>query len=650
MNRRFSRYGIWRSALDVKDAALDDGLYQHLVASLFTSQASLNSANVMGMLIIVAAYGLTKQNVFLLLLSLVVVVGATRALLFRSYAQRKGTLNTRQAFAYYDTMFFILSTCFSVIIGITCYQLIQEPPATGTHAIAAGVGVGYAMGFVARNAGRPRLVIMQVVTTLLPMIIGYALMQSTFGSAAAILLCGTIIAASSVTLSLHENLIAVYNANKATRQLALFDKLTGLSNRYTFVDQVAETIAEAPGKKFAVLYLDVDRFKDINDTLGHTAGDAVIVEVARRLKETTRGNDLIARFGGDEFLIKIADSEPRELERIVQRMVRALARPINIEGNALTPSASIGIATFPDNGNAAEEVIKNADISLYEAKRSGGNTYRMFDPEMEQELQIRRTLQNEMQVAVRRHEFLLHYQPIYELGSKEVVSVEALLRWNHPTRGLLGPNTFIPIAEQTMSIIEIGEQVIETACRTAMTLPDHVSIAVNLSAVQFRQPERLISNVQAVLLRTGLRADRLNLEITESLLLADTVPIKTTLETLKGLGIKLVLDDFGTGYSSLSYIQDFPFSKIKIDRKFTASLSVNAASPSIIRAITQIAKDLSLEIVVEGIETKEQEAFIRMLGPTQGQGFLYSKPITRSELAAQFEFKNAGGRRDHLAS
>ena len=307
MNRRFSRYGIWRSALDVKDAALDDGLYQHLVASLFTSQASLNSANVMGMLIIVAAYGLTKQNVFLLLLSLVVVVGATRALLFRSYARRKGTLNTRQAFAYYDTMFFILSTCFSVIIGITCYQLIQEPPATGTHAIAAGVGVGYAMGFVARNAGRPRLVIMQVVTTLLPMIIGYALMQSTFGSAAAILLCGTIIAASSVTLSLHENLIAVYNANKATRQLALFDKLTGLSNRYTFVDQVAETIAEAPGKKFAVLYLDVDRFKDINDTLGHTAGDAVIVEVARQLKETTRGNDLIARFGGDEFLIKIAE-------------------------------------------------------------------------------------------------------------------------------------------------------------------------------------------------------------------------------------------------------------------------------------------------------------------------------------------------------
>jgi diguanylate cyclase (GGDEF)-like protein len=636
---------MWRKAIDLKDAALDDGLYQHLVASLFTSQSSLNSANVMGVLVTGASYALTKESIFLFFLSSIVVVGATRTLLYLSYVRRKAALKTRQSFEYYDTMFFILSSCFSVIIGMTCYQLIQQPSSTGTHAIAAGVGVGYAMGFVARNAGRPRLVIMQVVTTLLPMIIGYALMQSAFGGAAVILLCGTIVAASSVTLSLHENLVAVYNANKAHRQLALFDKLTGLSNRYTFVDRVSESIASAPDKKFAILYLDLDHFKEINDTLGHTTGDAVIVEVARRLRETTRDNDLISRFGGDEFLIKIADVDARELERIVERMVLTLAIPLSIEGNMLTPSASIGVATFPDNGKAAEDIIKNADISLYEAKRAGGKTYRMFDPEMERELQTQRTLQNEIQLAVGRREFLLHYQPIYELRSKEIISVEALLRWNHPTRGLLGPNTFIPIAEQTTAIIEIGEQVIETACQTAMTFPDYVSVAVNLSTVQFRQPERLISSVQAILLRTGLRADRLHFEITESLLLADTIPIKTTLKTLTGLGIKLVLDDFGTGYSSLSYIQDFPFSKIKIDKKFTDSLCINAASPSIIRAITQIAKDLSLEIVVEGIETKEQEAVIRMLGPTQGQGFLYSKPMTSSELAAKFEFQEASSRR-----
>jgi diguanylate cyclase (GGDEF)-like protein len=641
MNCDLSKCSVWRIALDLKDAALDDGLYQHLVASLFRSKSSLNSANLMGVLVTACAYGLTKERIFLLLLSLILVAGTARALLYRSYARHKEALTTRQSFEYYDEMFFVYSSCFSVIIGMTCYQLIQFPLSMGTHAIAAGVGVGYAMGFVARNAGRPKLVIVQVVTTILPMIIGYALMQSPFGIAAVILLSGTIVAASSVTLSLHENVIAVYNANRETRQLALFDKLTGLSNRHTFVDQVGESIINAPDKKFAILYLDLDRFKEINDTLGHTAGDAVLVEVAHRLRSTTRDNDLIARFGGDEFLVKIADADPHELERIVQRIVRTLALPLIIEGKTWAPSACIGVAIFPDNGNAAEDIIKNADISLYEAKRAGGNTYRMFDPEIERELHTRRTLQNEIQLAVGRHEFLLHYQPICDLGSKEVISVEALLRWNHPSRGLLGPNAFIPIAEQTMAIIEIGEHVIETACQTATALPDHVSIAVNLSTVQFRQPERLISAVQGVLLRTGLRADRLNLEITESLLLADTIPIKATLTTLKELGIQLVLDDFGTGYSSLSYIQDFPFSKIKIDKKFTDSLCVNTASPSIIKAITQIAKDLSLEIIVEGIETKEQETLIRMLGPTLGQGYLYSKPITRSELIAQFERKEA---------
>ncbi|MHB8886673.1 MAG: putative bifunctional diguanylate cyclase/phosphodiesterase [Methylovirgula sp.] len=637
MDRDVSQRNIWKAALGLNDAGFDDGLYQHLIASLFTSQSSLQSANFMGALITASAYGLTRAKIFLVFLVSIVVVGTARALLYRSYLRRKDALMTRQSFEYYDEMFFIYSSFFSVIIGMTCYQLIQYPSYMGTQAIAAGVGVGYAMGFVARNAGRPRLVIVQVVTTLFPMIVGYALMRSSFGSAAVLLLSGAIVAASSVTLSLHENIVAVYNANKATRQLALFDKLTGLANRYTFADRVAESIAKAPNKKFAILYLDLDRFKEINDRLGHTAGDAVIVEVARRLRSVTRDHDLIARFAGDEFLVKVADAALGELERIVKKIGLILALPINVDGTTLVTSASIGVSIFPDNGIIADDIIKKADISLYEAKRAGGKTYRIFDPEMERGLHTQRTLQNDIQLAIGRREFLLHYQPICELGSKEVISVEALLRWNHPTYGLLKPDAFIAIAEQTMTIIEIGEEVIETACKMAASFPEHVSIAVNLSVVQFRQPERLITTVRRVLSRTGLRPDRLNLEITETLLLADTKLIKATLNTLQALGVKLVLDDFGTGYSSLSYIQDFPFSKIKIDKTFTDSLCVNAASPSIIRAITQIAKDLSLEIIVEGIETKEQETFIRMLGPTQGQGFLYSKPMTDIELAAQFE-------------
>jgi diguanylate cyclase (GGDEF)-like protein len=631
-----------KAAIDLKDTGVDDGLYRHLVGSLFTSQSSLSSANFMGVLIASSAFGLTREMIFLALLFLIIVVGFSRTLLYRHYTKRKNRLESRRSFERYDELFFVLSSSFSALIGVTCFALTQRPLDTGTHAIAAGVGVGYAMGFVARNAGRPKLVIVQVLTTLVPMIISYALMRSSFGWAAVILLSGAIIAASSVTLSLHENIVAIYNANKATRQLALFDKLTGLANRFTFVDQVTASIANTPDKKFSILYLDLDRFKEINDTFGHTIGDAVIVEVAHRLKLATRDKDLIARFGGDEFLIKIVEANARELEQIVQQIVFALALPLLVDGKALVTSASVGIANFPDNGNDADDIIKKADISLYEAKRAGGNTFRSFDPEMERELLTKRALQYDIQFAVRRREFVLHYQPIYELGSKAIISVEALLRWNHPLYGLLGPNAFIPIAEQTMAIIEIGEQVIELACQTATSFPDHISIAVNLSTIQFRQPERLIAAVKDILLRTGLQAERLNFEITESLLLADTKIIKATLQAFQDLGIKLVLDDFGTGYSSLSYIQNFPFSKIKIDKTFTESLCVNSASPSIIRAITQIARDLSLEIIVEGIETKEQESFIRMLGPTQGQGFLYSKPITSIELAAQIEHDTAG--------
>lgn len=626
----------FKLAIGSTDAPQDDGLYQHLVASLFTSNSSLSSSNVMGVLVTASAYVLTKDILFVLLFFLIIASGFIRTLLYRSYVQQKKSPMTRKSFEFYDEAFFVSSTIFSAIIGMTCYRLIQSPPATGTHAIAAGVGVGYAMGFVARNAGRPRLVIAQVVTAILPMIIGYSLMRSSFGVAAVVLLTGTIFAASSVTLSLHEHLIAIYNATKATRQLALFDKLTGLANRYTFADHVERSIENAPNRAFAIIYLDLDRFKEINDTLGHTAGDAVIVEVAQRLKSATRDVDLIARFGGDEFLIKTEHAALDELKRIAEKVIQNVSRPLSIDGKMVITTVSMGVAIFPDNGAIAEDIIKKADISLYEAKRAGGGTYRVFTPDMEQALHNQRTLQNEIQLAVGRREFLLHYQPIYDLRSKTVVSVEALLRWNHPIRGLLGPNLFIPVAEDTMAIIEIGEQVIEAACQTAISLPEHVSIAVNLSPVQFRHPERLISTVHRVLLLTGLRAERLNFEITESLLLADTIPIKATLNTLTELGIKIVLDDFGTGYSSLSYIQDFPFSKIKIDKRFTDSLCVNAASSSIIRAVTQIARDLSLEIIVEGIETKEQEAFIRLLGPMQGQGFLYCRPISSSELAAQF--------------
>jgi diguanylate cyclase (GGDEF)-like protein len=467
---------------------------------------------------------------------------------------------------------------------------------------------------------------------IVPMIIGFTLLHTTFGNATALLLVGTIITTIAVTFSLHKNVIAVYNADKATRNLAMYDNLTGLMNRHTFGEQIAHVIATNPDKKFAVLYIDLDRFKDINDTLGHTAGDAVIIEVARRLRAVTRSGDLIARFGGDEFLIKICDADFAATKPIVERLVTALTQPQSVDGRVFAPSASIGVAFFPENGQIAGDVIKKADIALYEAKRAGGKTFRIFAPDMEHDLHAHRTLRGEIELAIDRHDFVLHYQPIYELGSRNIIAVEALLRWNHPTRGLLRPDAFIAVAEETRAIIDIGEQVLDAACRMAVRLPEHIAVAVNLSTIQFCEPERLINAVRGSLQRAGLRPNRLHLEITESLLLANTPSARKTLETLTGTGAKLALDDFGTGYSSLSYILDFPFSKIKIDKKFTGSLFLNTASPAIIKAVAQLASDLSLEVVVEGIETPEQEAFVRTLGPTQGQGYLFSVPLASEEL------------------
>ncbi len=641
------RWHLWRRAQIWNHAHREDELFNYLVGSLFTSQSSLNSANVMGTAIAVAGYALTKNRLFLVLTALTLTFGIARTVLFRSFIRHKDKLKTRADGAYYDQRFFLYSVLFTAAFGASCYELIRYPVATGAHAIATGAAVGYAMGVVARNAGRPYIAIVQVMLMIVPMIIGFALMHNTYGNTAALLLAGTIITTISVTFSLHKNVIAVYNADKATRFLAMFDKLTGLMNRYTFGEYVSHAIISRPDQKFAILYLDLDRFKEINDTLGHTAGDAVLIEVARRLRSVVRGGDLVARFGGDEFLVKVNGAEPEEVERVIKRIVLTLARPLSVEGKAFVPSASIGVAIFPDDGLFADDIIKKADISLYEAKRAGGKTYRIFAPEIERALRDQRTLRNEIQIAVGRREFIFHYQPIYDLNSKAIICVEALLRWNHPTRGLLAPDAFISVAEETMAIVEIGEQMIDAACEMAMKLPETVSVAVNLSAVQFQQPDQLIAVVREALRKSALAPNRLHLEITETLLLADTPKTLAALNTLVGIGVKLALDDFGTGYSSLSYIQDFPFSKIKIDKKFTDRLCVNAASSAIIKAITQIAKDLSLEIIVEGIETAEQESFVRALGPTQGQGFLFCKPLRGADL---LRLVHANDRRMSLAS
>lgn len=632
---------IWRKVVGLSDHADDDSLYAHLVRSLFTSKSSLLSANLLGMAVTISAYAITRDNLFLAATLLVTVIGAERTRIVFEVGQKEMELLTRRDYEQLDQRFFLSSLPFSVIIGLVAWRLITYPPSLESHALGAGAAVGYVMGFFARNAGRPKLVIGQVVASAGLLFLGYLLHPVRFGYLYAFLLLGVVVANIYVSISLYKNIVSVYYATAETEILARFDKLTRLANRFTFTNLIADAVEDAPGKPFAVIFLDLDRFKEINDTLGHTAGDAVICEMARRIQECTRGKSQIARFGGDEFLVKFDKGERNTVMAMAKHLNFALRLPYSVGANVIRATASIGVACYPGHGATPEELIKNADIALYEAKRDGGDGSRLFDLEIENKINETRKIETDLRAGIENGEFIPHFQPIYSLQDREIVSFEALARWNHPERGKISPAVFIPIAENMGMIDEIGSQILHQACAAATKWPDTISVAVNVSAKQFRRPAYLFAAVVKALRESGLPASRLNLEVTESILIRDSKSTRDTIEQFILLGVQFSLDDFGTGYSSLSYLKDFPFKKIKIDKSFTDTLATSAASASIIRAVNQIASDLALDVVVEGIETAEQAQFLSDLGVKYGQGYYFSKPLSETK-AAHFLPASAG--------
>jgi diguanylate cyclase (GGDEF)-like protein len=406
--------------------------------------------------------------------------------------------------------------------------------------------------------------------------------------------------------------------------LAHYDALTNLPNRTLFQRHAERLLLENEGREFAILYIDVDEFKRINDTLGHLIGDEFLKGVADRLRQSVGPNDFIARLGGDEFAILqtgIAGAE--EVHALVARIYQALRSPFDCAGHQLASDASIGIAIAPRDGSDLLDLLKNADLAMYAAKAAGRRTYRFFDPAMELKARHRRELEADLRAALAEDAFELHYQPQVDLCSDRVTGCEALLRWRHPLRGMVSPADFVPVAEETGLIEEIGQWVLRTACAEAATWPVHIRIAVNVSPVQFRS-ETLPLKVAAALADSGLDPRRLELEITEAVLIADDDAALATLDQLRALGIHIALDDFGTGYSSLQYLQRFPFDKIKIDRSFVKEVTRNSSSASIIRAVVSIAADRTMITTAEGVETAQQRETVQNLGCTQMQGFLFS--------------------------
>jgi len=411
-------------------------------------------------------------------------------------------------------------------------------------------------------------------------------------------------------------------------QLAFNDSLTGLPNRAFFRQHLDLELkqAERRGRPLALLCVDLDNFKSINDTLGHPAGDELLRAVAGRLSANV-GDAMVARLGGDEFTIILSHRDAHEAAGAVAgRLIAALAEPLDLRGHELAVGASVGIAMAPGDGGDADTLLKHADLALYQAKGEGGRTYRFFEAEMNARAQARHRLESDLRSAVANGEFELYFQPLFDLESNRIGSFEALIRWNHPTRGLVCPDDFIPLAEETGLIVPIGAWVIQEACRQAMKWPEDVRVAVNVSSVQFRKPGLANVLVQA-LAASGLDPRRLEVEITESIFLESSESLIAVLHSLRAMGIRIALDDFGTGYSSLSYLQRFPFDKIKIDRSFIQQLLTRSGATAIVRAITDLARALGMETTAEGVENSEQLAELRLQGCSSVQGYLFSKPV-----------------------
>jgi diguanylate cyclase (GGDEF)-like protein/PAS domain S-box-containing protein len=433
----------------------------------------------------------------------------------------------------------------------------------------------------------------------------------------------------------HQDITERQRVEAQIMYIASHDVLTGLANRVVLHEHMEKAVArlQRDGNPFAILMLDLDRFKSINDSLGHPVGDGLLKAVAGRLLACARETDVVARLGGDEFAILMTVEKDQRTSAIImaERLLEAVAAPYDIDGHEINIGTSIGIALAPEHGAEVDRVIKNADLALYKAKSDGRSTYCLFEIAMAAEAEDRRALEIDLRNGLTQDEFELHYHAIVDIKTMETVSVECLARWRHPQRGLISPDGFIPLAEETGLIIPLGEWVLRKACTDAKNWPPHVKLAVNLSPAQF-QAGGLVETVSKLLTESSFPPARLELEITESILLQGNTENVKMLHQLQGLGISIVLDDFGTGYSSLSYLRMFPFDSIKIDRSFVKDLSTNADCAAIVSAVAGLGHGLHVDTVAEGVETEDQLTLVRASGCARAQGFLFGKPCPASEL------------------
>lgn len=743
-------------------ALSDPNGYRILVESLFSSPTSLLLSNTVGVLVPLFCWYASGLQSFIWLSGAAAGIVVLRACTIMRYRRRRGaTLPTRFVLAL-DREYFVGATSYSLVLGAANFVALADTDSVPCHIITIVCGIAFASGYVARNSGRPRFAIVQLLCFCIPMAAGLSMAVDPFYQVIALYIVLFAATNISVIFSLNRNLLQLAAATKESRLLAtslssknetldtalnsmthglcMFgpdlcvevfnsrfldlyglsraglaagstlkevvealgrtrtltrhsatelrslcqmvaetlvpgereivaengkvlvvtvdvtpagglllltedassrkaaaaqiermahcDTLTGLPNRFRFGEVLKAALQSGPALRrvLALFYVDLDDFKGVNDTMGHEAGDHLLEKVAARLQSLVTGSGLVARFGGDEFLLLLDVSSGEDALAMGRRIIAEISNPLDVNGTVLHITTSVGIALGPEHGTEPSELLRAADMALYAAKAKGRNTALLYAPMIAEALSHRRQMETDLRDATRSGLLSLYYQPIVDARTDEVRSYEALMRWNHPEKGMIPPTDFIPIAEQTGLIAEMGSWALRRACEDALRWPESISVAVNVSAFQFKEPAKLIQSVKDALKVSGLAPTRLELEVTESLLIENQEATLQAIRDLREIGVKISLDDFGTGYSSLGYLACYPFSKVKIDRSFAAQITTDSSSRSIIEVVCQLARKLGMRVVVEGIECEAQRREIVMLGAEQAQGWLFGKP------------------------
>lgn len=746
------------------EASQDPQAYRMLVDSLFSSPTSILLSNTVGALVPVFCWYASGDNAFLWYAAVAAVITLARGFTIARYKSACREPMSTLAVWRWDREYFIGATSFSIVLGLANFEALANTDNVPCHITTIVCGIAFAAGYVARNAGRPFFVIVQLACFCVPMALGLVVGTDPFYEIIALYIVLFAATNISIVFSLNRNLLQLAAATKQSERLAaslqrknitldsalnsmthglcMFgpdlklevsntrflelyglskddvavgvgfdeigtslvraqtltphsvadlkdlcrragelsqggereilaesgqiyvvsveitgeggllmltedasarkaaaaqiermahnDTLTGLPNRFRFGEVLKTWLANSVTRHetLALFYVDLDDFKVVNDSQGHEMGDRLLVKVAERLRLVVAEGGLVGRFGGDEFLLLATVTDEASASAFGQRVITDLARPFELDGKMLSVTTSIGIALGPEHGAEPSELMRSADMALYAAKAEGRNQAVLYTPAIAERLSHHREMETDLREAARTGRLFLNYQPIVDARTDQVRSYEALMRWNHPQKGPISPVDFIPIAEQTGLIVGMGAWALRQACADATTWPDHISVAVNVSAFQFKHSARLIEAVKDALLISGLSPDRLELEVTESLLIADQETTLEAIRTLRRLGVRFSLDDFGSGYSSLAYLARYPFSKVKIDRTFAEQLTSDSPSRAIIEVVVQLARKFGMRVVVEGIETEAQRRVIVALGVEQAQGWLFGRPQT----------------------